>query len=38
MDMSKSIQMLYKNIIESLSDEEFDDDSELMMVTTMLLH
>jgi hypothetical protein len=38
MELSKSIQMFYKNIIESLSDDESDDDSELMMVVAMLLH
>jgi hypothetical protein len=38
MELSKSIQMFYKNVIESLSDEEADDDTELMMVVAMLLH
>jgi hypothetical protein len=38
MELSKSIQMSYKNVIESSSDEESDDDSEKMMVMTMLLH
>jgi hypothetical protein len=37
MKLSKTIQMVYKNIIEFSSDEE-SDDSELMMVATMLLH
>jgi hypothetical protein len=30
--------MFYMNIIESSSDEDLDDDSELMMATAMLLH
>jgi hypothetical protein len=38
MDLSKLIQMFYKNVIESSSDEESGDDSEMMMATTMLLH
>jgi hypothetical protein len=38
MELSKSIQMFYKNVIESLSDEESDDDSELIMVVAMILH
>jgi hypothetical protein len=38
MEPSKSIQMFYKNIIESSYDEEADDDTELMMAAAMLLH
>jgi hypothetical protein len=38
MELSKSIQMFYKNVIESSSDEESDDDSEKRMAATMLLH
>jgi hypothetical protein len=38
MKLSKSIHMFYKNVIESLSDEEADDDTELMMAVAMLLH
>jgi hypothetical protein len=38
MELSKTIQMVYTNVIESSSDKESDDDSELMMVATMLLH
>jgi hypothetical protein len=36
MYLSKSIRMFYKNILESSLDEDSDDDSELMMATTML--
>jgi hypothetical protein len=38
MELSKSIQMFYKNVIESASNEESGDDSELLMVAAMLLH
>jgi hypothetical protein len=38
MDLNKSIQIFYKNIIESLLDGDLDDDSELIMAVTMLLH
>jgi hypothetical protein len=38
MDLSKSIQIFYKNVIESSLDEDLDDYSELMMATTILLH
>jgi hypothetical protein len=38
MELSKSIEMFYKNVIESSSDEEADDDTKLMMVAAMLLH
>jgi hypothetical protein len=38
MNLSNSIQMFYKNVIESSSDDVRDDDSKLMMATTMLLH
>jgi hypothetical protein len=38
MNLSKSIQIFYKNIIESSPDEESGDDSELMMVAAMLLN
>jgi hypothetical protein len=37
MELSKSIQTFYKNVIESSSDKETDDDTELMMAVTMLL-
>jgi hypothetical protein len=30
--------MFYKNVIESSSDKESDDDSKLMMASAMLLH
>jgi hypothetical protein len=30
--------MFYKNVVESSSDKESDDDSKLMMATAMLLH
>jgi hypothetical protein len=36
-ELRKSIQMFYK-IVESSSDKESDDDSELMTAATMLLH
>jgi hypothetical protein len=38
MELSKSIQTFYKNVIESSSDEKSDDDTELMMDASMLLH
>jgi hypothetical protein len=38
MELSKSIQMFYKNVIESSSDKEADDDTELIMAAAMLLH
>jgi hypothetical protein len=38
MELSKRIQMFYKNVIESSSDEESNDDSELMIAATMLLY
>jgi hypothetical protein len=38
MELSKSIQTFYKNVIESSFDEEADDDTELMMAAAMLLH
>jgi hypothetical protein len=38
MELSKSIQTFYKNVIESSLDEEADDDTELMMAVAMLLH
>jgi hypothetical protein len=38
MDLSKSIQMFYKNFIESSLNEDSDDDSELMMAAAILLH
>jgi hypothetical protein len=38
MNLSNSIQIFYKNVIESPSDDVWDDDSKLMMATTMLLH
>jgi hypothetical protein len=38
MELSKSIQTFYKNVIESSSNEEADDDTELMMAATMLRH
>jgi hypothetical protein len=37
-ELSKSIQTFYKTVIESSSDKESDDDSELMTTATMLLH
>jgi hypothetical protein len=37
MELSKSIQMFYKNVIESSSDGEVDNDTELMMAVAMLL-
>jgi hypothetical protein len=38
MELSKSIQTFYKNVIESSSDKEADDDTELMMAVAMLFH
>jgi hypothetical protein len=38
MGLSKSIQMFYKNVIDSSPDKKSDDDSELMMAAAMLLH
>jgi hypothetical protein len=38
MELSKSIQTFYMDIIESSSDKEADDDTELMMAAAMLLH
>jgi hypothetical protein len=38
MELRKSIQTFYKNAIESSSDEEAGDDTELMMAVAMLLH
>jgi hypothetical protein len=38
MDLSKSTQIFYKNVIEFSWDEELDDDSELMMAMAMLLN
>jgi hypothetical protein len=38
MELSKSIQTFYKNVIESLSHKEADDDTELMMAVAMLFH
>jgi hypothetical protein len=37
MELSKSIQMFYKNINESSSGEESEDDSKLLMAAAMLL-
>jgi hypothetical protein len=38
MELSKSIRTFYKIIIESSSDKESDNDTELMMAAAMLLH
>jgi hypothetical protein len=38
MELSKSIQTFYKTVMESSSDEDSNDDTELMMVARMLLH
>jgi hypothetical protein len=38
MELSKSIQTFYKNVIKSSSDKEANDDTEMMMVAAMLLH
>jgi hypothetical protein len=38
MELSKSIETFYKNVIESSSDEEANNDTKLMMVAAMLLH
>jgi hypothetical protein len=36
--LSKSIQTFYNNVIESSSNEEANNDTELMMAASMLLH
>jgi hypothetical protein len=38
MELSKLIRMFYKTGVDSLSDEESDDDTELMMAATILIH
>jgi TRAP-type uncharacterized transport system substrate-binding protein len=38
MDFNKSIEFFYMNVIDTLSNDESDGDSELMKAATTLIH
>jgi hypothetical protein len=38
MNLNNSVEMFYKSVIESSSDEESDDDFELIMATAALIY